>query len=167
MKHQIRGSRVQLVCILTKEVDDLKIAGERTEVFTVLRKIQEVFGELKTLWNDFTNCGVRHRQDKATKEITLDQAEYLTKVKTIYHPMLAKGLTTNADASTELHQLYMSRLGAVAYMALTRPDAVVYISALQRFNHAPKVIHVKRLNALTRWLQRHPQRPSLSAAICV
>ena len=71
--------------------------------------------------------------------------------------MLAKGLTTNADASTELHQLYMSLLGAVAYMALTRPDAVAYISALQRFNHAPKVIHVKRLNALTRWLQRHPK----------
>ena len=42
-------------------------------------------------------------------------------------------------------------------MAFTRPDAVVCISALQHFNHAPTVIHVKRLDALTRWLQRHPK----------
>ena len=94
------GAIQQLVCILTKHVDDLEIAGEREEVFTVLRKIQEVFGELKILWDDFTNCGARHRQDKNAQEVILDQDEYLTKVRTISHPMLAKGPTTNAEAST-------------------------------------------------------------------
>ena len=29
---------------------------------------------------------------------------------------------------------------------------------LQRWGHAPKVIHVKRLNALTKWIQANPKR---------
>ena len=33
-----------------------------------------------------------------------------------------------------------------------------FISALQRHNTSPLVIHVKRLNRLTRWLQRNPKR---------
>ena len=34
----------------------------------------------------------------------------------------------------------------------------VYIVALQRVTHAPQVIHVKRLNSLTRALKRRPQK---------
>ena len=43
----------------------------------------------------------------------------------------------------------MSLLGAVA-TALTRLDVVVFIVALQRFSHAPLIIHVKRLNVLVK-----------------
>jgi len=49
-------------------------------------------------------------------------------------------------------------LGAVAYATHTRVDACVFISALQRHNTSPLIIHVKRLNRLTRWLQRNPKR---------
>jgi len=52
----------------------------------------------------------------------------------------------------------MSLLGAVAYLAHTRVDALVFISALQRFNSKPTVVHVKRLNKLLRWLQAHPKK---------
>ena len=30
-------------------------------------------GELKILWNNFTNCGIIHAQDPKTKEVTIDQ----------------------------------------------------------------------------------------------
>ena len=49
-------------------------------------------------------------------------------------------------------------MGATAYLAHTRVDALVCISALQRHNTTPLVIHVKRLNKLVRWLQRHPKK---------
>ena len=52
----------------------------------------------------------------------------------------------------------MSLLGAAAYALLTRVDAAVYIVALQRVAHAPKVIHIRRLNAVTRWMQRNPRK---------
>ena len=57
-----RREKGELVCLMTKHVDDLKVAGRPDVVQQVLAEIQRVFGELKILWKDFTNCGVRHIQ---------------------------------------------------------------------------------------------------------
>ena len=43
----------------------------------------------------------------------------------------------------------------MAYLSLTRVDVVIFIAALQRFNHTPKVVHAKRLNVAVRWVQRN------------
>ena len=152
-----RHDKGELVCIMTKHVDDLKIAGRPAVVQQVLAEIQKVFGELKIVWKDFTNCGTRHCQDPVTKEITLDQIEYAQNLRPIAHPEL-KTAGNEALCSPPLHQLYMSLLGAVAYLAHTRVDALVFISALQRHNSKPQVIHVKRLNKLLAWLQAHPKK---------
>ena len=114
-------------------------------------------GELKILWKDFTNCGVRHIQNTVTKEITLDQIEYTQILRPIVHPELETA-KNEATCSPPLHQLFMSLLGAVAYLSHTRVDALVYISALQRHNSKPQIIHVKRLNKLLAWLQANPKR---------
>ena len=45
----------------------------------------------------------------------------------------------------------------IAYALLTRPDVAVFVSALQRESHQAKIIHVKRLNVLLRWLQSNPK----------
>ena len=50
----------------------------------------------------------------------------------------------------------MSLLGAAAFAMLTRLDAAVYIVALQRFTTQGKVIHIKRLNTIVRWMQSTP-----------
>ena len=34
----------------------------------------------------------------------------------------------------------------------------MFVSALQRFSHAPKIIHCKRLNIVVRWAQRNPKK---------
>ena len=142
---------------MTKHVDDLKIAGRPAVVQQVLTEIQKVFGELKIVWKEFTNCGTRHIQDPVTKEITLDQIEYAKNMCTISHPEL-KTAKNEALCSAPLHQLFMSLLGAVAYLAHTRVDALVFISALQRYNSKPQIVHVKRLNKLLVWLQAHPKK---------
>ena len=148
----------ELVCLMTKHVDDLKITGRPDVVRHVLGEIQKVFGELKIIWHDFTNCGVRHVQCPRTKQISLDQVAFANALRPISHPQL-RG--KNEDpAPPDLHQLYMSLLGAVAYLAHTRADALVFISALQRFNSKPLIIHVKRLNRLLRWIQTNPKKLS-------
>eukprot|EP00974_Lingulodinium_polyedra_P002380 222227-Lingulodinium_polyedra.AAC.1 len=53
--------------------------------------------------------------------------------------------------------LFISFLGALAYTLLTRVGLAVFIAALQRVAQAPLNLHVKRLNAVTRWAQRNPQ----------
>ena len=143
--------------MLTKHVDDLKFTGNRAEVLAILAEIQKVFGELKIIWNDFTNCGVHNFQDPITKEITLDQTAYLSALKAIVHSAI-QSMKSDEFAPPDLHELYRSLLGAVAFTSLTRIDAVVFICALQRWSHQPQIIHVKRLNALLRWMQACPKK---------
>ena len=142
-----RWDEGELTCIMTKHVDDLKVTGKLEVVKFVLAEIQKVFGELKIRWKDFTNCGVRHMQDPITKEITLDQVAFAQNLRKIAHPELSTAKAED-QCSLELHQLYMSLLGAVAYLAHTRVDALVFVSALQRHNSKPQIIRVKRLNKL-------------------
>jgi len=152
-----RHDQGRLVCVMTKHVDDLKIAGEPEIVRQVLVELQKVFGELKVIYNSFVNCGVQHTQDVRTKEITLDQIKYASNLKTIAHHQLQTGQPED-EACSELHQLFMSLLGAVAYLAHTRVDVVVFISALQRHASKPQVQHARKLNKLLSWIQKHPKR---------
>ena len=146
-----------LICLMAKHVDDLKLTGKKKVIEWVLLQIQEVFGELKIEWFTFTNCGLRHIQDPISFSITLDQEEYIKNMKPIIHPDL-KGLPSDTECSAEIIQLFMSLLGAVAYALMTRIDVAVFICAMQRVTHKPKIIHVKRLNAVLRWMQANPKR---------
>ena len=168
--HKVSNGIKELVCVLAKHVDDIKITGIRETVVDVLKQIENQFGQLKIDWNNFTNCGVRHEQDATTKEVTLDQNEYIKGIKTCVHPDISSaGAETKACA--ELHAQYWSVLGAIAYAVLTRPDIAVFIAALQRHSHEPLIIHVKRLNAVVRWAQRNPKsihfKPLSKQAACL
>ena len=147
----------RLVCLMTKHVDDLKIAGEPAVVQDILLKLQETFGELKISKHSFLNCGVQHTQCPRTKEISLDQVAYATNLRSIAHTQLSTGKPEDL-ASPELHQRFMSLLGAIAYLAHTRVDILVFVSALQRHNAKPEVQHVKKLNKLLAWIQKHPKK---------
>ena len=145
-----------LVALCTKHVDDLKIAGEKKYVDQLLKALEEAFGKPTVQWHTFTNCGVRHIQDPKTFEITLDQHEYITALKPIQHRDL-QGLSSETLLEPQMLTLYQSLLGAVAFAVLTRLDIAVFVVALQKAAHAATMLHVRRLNAVTRYMQRNPQ----------
>jgi len=147
----------KLAMVLTKHVDDLKATGETDIIVHVFGELQKVFGELKINGNIFTNCRVRHEQDTTAMAVTLDQIHYVDTLRCITHPQLSTGAATD-DSEESLHKLYMSLLGAVAYLAHTRLDIVVFVCALQRHSAKSKLEHVKRLNRLLRWIQRNPKK---------
>ena len=89
----------------------------------IMRQIQEEFGELKVEWHVFTNCGIRHIQDKTTMEITLDQIVFAGNLRPIVNAQL-RCAKAAYDCNPELHKLYTSLVGAVAYLAHTRVDIV-------------------------------------------
>ena len=62
--------------MLSKHVDELKIAGQKPHV--------GVFGKMKSDYNDFTNCGV-HQHRSANGAVTLDQDEYIDVLIPINH----------------------------------------------------------------------------------
>ena len=146
-----------LTCIMTIHVDDLKIAGEPHVVKEILKTLEQTFGELAIQRATFTNCGVQHTQCPTTFEIRLDQIAFATALRTVEHPQLKTGIPEE-KCVPELHQLYMSLLGAVAYLSHTRMDVIVFIVALQRRNHDPEIQHVRKLNKLLRWIQKVPKR---------
>ena len=79
------GNSVRLVAIMAKHVDDLKITGEKAVIVWVIEQLQKEFGQLKMDWNNFTNCGVRHRQDTTTKTVVMDQDDYIKGIKLCVH----------------------------------------------------------------------------------
>ena len=107
-------------------------------------------------WNDFQNCGMRHRRDPTTNVTTVDQVEFIVALKPIVDPQIGKH-NGEQECSKQLHELYRSLLGAAAYATLTRADISVFIVALQKAAHQPKVKHVKMLNRLVRWMQKNPK----------
>lgn len=78
------------------------------------------------------------------------QIQYASDVKCIAHPQLSTAEAED-DAAPELHELYVSLLGA-------RVDALVFVSPLRRHTHAPKVDHARKLNELLRWIQQRPEK---------
>ena len=53
------------------------------------------------------------------------------------------------------HEAYRSVLGAVAWAVLTRAELAVYVQALQRRAHAPRVADCKRLNLVIRYMKKY------------
>ena len=84
------------------------------------------------------------------------QTKYAEQLK----PMPLEGLKEMAaeDLVNEAHtSLYMSLLGGVAWMVLTRSDISVYVQALQRRAQTPRVEDCKRLNVVCRYIKRRPR----------
>lgn len=143
----------ELVLLIAIHVDDLKMTGPPEVLTWFIAQLEITFGKLKAHLDTFTNCGIRHVRDTISGTVNFDQHEYAKALKPIVHRDLRKA---KEDAfSDECHSLYISLLGALAYLSLTRIDVIVFIAALQRFNHSPKGIHAKRLNAVVRWVQRN------------
>jgi hypothetical protein len=141
------------VLLIAIHVDDLKITGPPDAIKWFIEQLVITFGKLIAHFDSFTNCGIRHVRDTTTGMVTLDQHEYAKALKPMTHP----DLKPNAESalSSECHSFFLSLLGALAYLSLMRIDVIVFIAELQRYNHAPKVIHAKRLNSAVRWVQRN------------
>ena len=153
-----------LVLAITVHVDDIKMAGMKSEIDSLVKTLEGHFGKLTYQESEFTNCGICHKR-LPDGTITLDQTEYLSALKPI-NPKHYANLQKDAQCPEHLRALYWSLLGAVAYSALTQAWVLVYIISLQRVTQNPTVTHVKRLNALTRELQRRPQRLEYSSMTC-
>ena len=73
MKHTAVAGRPNPVAIMTKHIDDLNMAGVREEIVSIRQQLEKALGKFEIEWNNFTNCGARHIQNKVTTAIALDQ----------------------------------------------------------------------------------------------
>jgi hypothetical protein len=122
-----------------------------------VQHLEATFGNLILLWNNFTNCGVRHVQCTQTYTITLDQIEYCNALKPMAHPTVKAAHRDNI-VPQDLFEQFRSLRGAVAYTQLTRTDISVYVVFLQRQTETTTNYgHIRMLNTLVHRLQKSPQ----------
>ena len=57
-------------------------------------------------------------------------------------------------ADEDMKQLYMSLVGAMAWLIMTMPAVCIYVAFLQRQTQSPTLGHVRRANRLLRWIRR-------------
>ena len=73
--------------------------------------------------------------------------------------MDTKALVPDEQAADEdLTQMFMSLVGALAWLTLTMPAICIYVAFLQRQCKAPTLGHVRRANRLLRWIRRNKTR---------
>ena len=105
----LHDSKGDLLAMMAKHVDDLKMAGSRENIIWILQQIEQVFGKLKIEWNNFKNCGIAHKQDVTDKSVTLDQNDYVQGIKLV-EPSDLTGNDPETECSPEVHAQYWSCL---------------------------------------------------------
>ena len=113
-----------LLCILSTHVDDLKGGAKKAVALALLAHIEKAAGKLKQEWAVFTHTGIEHIHSPG--EVYAHQQAYLNQLKPL-DTALFRG-RSEEDLLSEAHtSLYMSLLGGVAWMTLTRADMLNYV----------------------------------------
>eukprot|EP00435_Cladocopium_sp_Y103_P018529 s3796_g4.t1 len=146
------NSSGELLMMVIKHVDDLKMAGPKSLIEKFVEHVSKAFGKLDTEYHSFTFCGVKHTQKE---DIVLDQIKFISAIKEMLVPEAY--MKIDQPLPEPQQRQFLSLLMTVAYALLTRIDVAVYVTALQRECQKPKPIHVKRLNTLLRWMQSNPR----------
>ena len=143
----------RLSLLLSCHVDDLKGAGT-PKAFAALRDgLEKQFGKLTIKQGEFEHCGIRYKQTPESVSMTQHHyADQLRLIDTSGMPM------DKIDQKLDEHQLglFMSLLGGLAWLNMTRCDCCVYTQALQRAVSVATLGHIKKLNMVVKWVKRKP-----------
>ena len=151
--------------LTAKHVDDINMAGTEEKIDRYQTAVERTFGPCKIHKHSYVNCAIRYFKDPVHGNVTLDQDEYIKKLRPIVSPELT-GAPAEAEATTSVTNQFVSLRGALAYALLTQFWLIVYVVSLQRVQK-PTNLDVRRLNAVTRKLQQKPQKLIYPSMKCV
>lgn len=127
---------LELVLDISTHVDDLKGAGKEFYNQKLIEELETAFGKLKLKWASFECIGVMHEQKENTFEATAHQQHYVPQINQIELDSIAFARDED-PADDDVRQLYMSLVGALAWLILSVPAICVYVAFLQRHGQAP------------------------------
>eukprot|EP00971_Amphidinium_carterae_P142458 2821821-Amphidinium_carterae.1 len=140
---------------MTLHVDDLKISAPDQELILLEQQLSTRFGTLKRQEGTFEHTGIIHECSDAG--VRMHQKHYLEKLVPLTQEQMAVcKRKSNQVCSHELHQVYRSLLGRVAWTVSTRPEAAVLAGMFQTKANNPTHEDLLRLNVTAKWLKTHP-----------
>ena len=94
-----------------------------------------------------------HEQNPQNFEVWTHQQHYVPQINEI--PCDGKALVPDEHpADDDMRQLFMSLVGAMAWLIMTIPAICIYVAFLQRQTQSPTLGHVRRANRLSRCTTR-------------
>ena len=146
VKHRKVGNELKVVMEMTSHLDDIKGAGEEEERLRLAKILKRYFGDdLKVNLREFEFTGVKHVQNP-DYSIYTHQEHYVQELSTI--PIDDLRPDGEADVTESLQTSYMSLLGALMWLLVTRADISPYVSYMQRVAKQPKVKHILMWNPI-------------------
>jgi hypothetical protein len=130
----------------------LKGTGDSATKAHVLKILEQEFGSLKTVEDNFIHCGITH-ETQVDGTLVLHQHPYAQQLILMDSVPLAAAKTTDPLTLAQQAQ-YQSLLGGLSWLQQTRLDVAVYTCSLQRSATKPLVEHALRLNRVVKWTKR-------------
>ena len=140
----------------TAHVDDLKCIGKEPASTKMIQVIEKAVGKVTLLKDNFEHCGIKH--ETTDTAVVMHQNHYANQLRPIDETLLEqrKDDVEVSSFCIDLVTLFMSLLGGLAWLVLTRVDICIYVQCMQRHAQSPRVEDVKKLNRLLRWVQKRP-----------
>ena len=98
-----------------------------------------------------------HVQVPTTLEVGTLQHHHVPQIRQTPTGKAARA-ADDQPADAEAMALYMSLVGALAWLILPLPSICVYVALLQRQTEFPLLWHVRKANRLLRWNRKHRDR---------
>ena len=141
-----------LQCLLCVHADDTKGAATKETAESSLKHLNSKVGQCKADCNSSRHTGIQHEHSPGA--VLTHQHVCIDGITPVDSGLLT-GKDEDAVRDVALHEAYKPVPGAVAWIALTRAELAVHVQALQRRAHAPRIVNCKRLNTVTRHMERH------------
>ena len=117
----------RLVLVLSTHVDDLKGSGEAEYRRKLIAGLEKEFSALKIKEGSFECVGIMHEQNPQTFEVWTHQQHYVPQINEI--PCDMKALVPDEHpAEDDMRQLYMSLVGAMAWLIMTMPAICIDVA---------------------------------------
>ena len=139
-------------CLLSVHVDDIKGMSTKEIADSLLKHLNDKVGQCKADYTSFLHTVIQ--RESAPGSVFIHQCVYIDSIKPI-DPDSLIGKDEESFCDVALHEAYGSVLRAVACTVLTRAELAVYVQALQRRAHAPRIEDCKRLGIVIRYVKRH------------
>ena len=121
-------------------VDDIKGTAPKEVADSLLNRLNDSVGQCKADYESFLHIGTQHKHTSGS--VLTHQYVYIDSISPIKSELYA-GKDDEALCDGPCHDACRSVLGAVAWTVLARAELAVYVQALQRRAHAPRVIGVR------------------------
>eukprot|EP00971_Amphidinium_carterae_P328599 6460551-Amphidinium_carterae.7 len=124
---QLKTTNQQAVVLAgTVHVDDIKVTGIQCEADLLASKLESEVGKLKKQRGTFMHVGLNHH---CTDEGILVEQYDFTRQLQLMNTDSVQQLKCEDEVDEETRSRYMSLLGALSWLAQSRPDAAVHILA--------------------------------------